>query len=336
MRTLIRRTCLALAVLFGATESLPAAAQLSQGEGDLRVMTYNVDEGTDYLEVTAARSPTEFLIAVGQTITQVRATKPPQRMQAVADQITCGPVALEFDMLQELTNALAAKGAAYEVAAQVRQFAFPPVPGLIPPGTFQCVQVINHNVILARSDLDPTKFKWGNAQSGLFASALIFNTPLGPFPASRAWLSVDAEFNGRAFRFIGTHLESADPNIQRSQAAELRAVPANTSLPVVAAMDSNAQAAPPPQNTTYLDFIAAGWVDAWTKTNRNVLGLTCCQAQLDNNPVSQLYQRVDLILTLGNIVPQNIALFGIAQDSKTADGLWPSDHAGVAAQLLVQ
>jgi len=341
---------------------MPATAQLSQGEGDLRVMTYNVDEGTDFLEVTAARSPTEFLIAVGQTITQVRATEPPQRMQAVADQIiaaapalvslqevdqwftgsfnpvsrTCGPVALEFDMLRELTNALAAKGAAYEVAAQVRQFAFPPVPGLIPPGTFQCVQVINHNVILARSDLDPTKFKWGNAQSGLFASALIFNTPLGPFPASRAWLSVDAEFNGRAFRFIGTHLESADPNIQRSQAAELRAVPANTSLPVVVAMDSNAQAAPPPQSTTYLDFIAAGWVDAWTKTNRNVLGLTCCQAQLDNNPVSQLYQRVDLILTLGNIVPQNIALFGITQDSKTADGLWPSDHAGVAAQLLVQ
>src|SRR6266566_6248133 len=76
------------------TGPMPAAAQLSQGEGDLRVMTYNVDEGTDYLEVTAARSPTEFLIAVGQTITQVRATKPPQRMQAVADQIIAAAPAL--------------------------------------------------------------------------------------------------------------------------------------------------------------------------------------------------------------------------------------------------
>ncbi len=245
-------------------------------------MTYNVDEGTDYLEVGAATNLTQFLIAVGQTITQVRATKPPERMKAVAAQIiaaaptlvslqeldqwfsgsfdpvtqTCGPVTLEFDLLQELLDALAARGASYEVAVQARQFAFPPTPGLI----------------------------------------VLINTPLGPLPEPRAWVSVDANFNGKPFRFIGTHLESTDPAIRRLQGGELRAGPTNTSLPVIVAMDSNAQAAPPPQDAAYADFIAAGYKDAWSQIFRTMLGLTCCQAQLVNNLTSQLTQRIDLIL----------------------------------------
>jgi hypothetical protein len=52
--------------------------------------------------------------------------------------------------------------------------------------------------------------------------------------------------------------------------------------------------------------------------------------------VSQLYQRIDLILTLGNVEGQNIALFGADPGTRTPDGLWPSDHAGVAAQVIVE
>ncbi len=59
------------------------------------------------------------------------------------------------------------------------------------------------------------------------------------------------------------------------------------------------------------------------------------QAQPLNNPESQLNQRIELILTLGPVVDQNIALFGATQAGKTPGGLWPSDHAGVAAQLNV-
>src|SRR5713226_2498136 len=221
---------------------------------------------------------------------------------------TCGPVTLEFDLLQELLDALAAQGASYEVAVQARQFAFPPTPGLILPGTFLCVQVINQ--ILARADLDPSKFQWSNAQSAQYVNVVLINTPLGPLPEPRAWVSVDANFNGKPFRFIGTHLESTDPAIRRLQGGELRAGPTNTSLPVIVAMDSNAQAAPPPQDAAYADFIAAGYKDAWSQIFRTMLGLTCCQAQLVNNLTSQLTQRIDLILSLGKIQAQNIALFG--------------------------
>jgi hypothetical protein len=56
---------------------------------------------------------------------------------------------------------------------------------------------------------------------------------------------------------------------------------------------------------------------------------------LDNNAVSQLYQRIDLILTRGAVEGQNIALYGASPATRTPDGLWPSDHAGVASQIVI-
>jgi hypothetical protein len=339
----------------------PAQAQLSKGKGDLRVMTYNVYQGTDFDEVAAAQNLLQFLLAVGQTITQVRATDPPSRMQAVAKQIiaagpalvslqeldrwstgpfdpasqTCGAVTMEFDMQQDLTNALAALGGHYTIAFEAMQAQVPPIPGLLTNQQFLCVAVTDYIAILARTDLG-SKFEWSNPQSAQYQAKVFFNSPQGLFPSPRAWVSVDAVFQGKPFRFIGTHLESNDADVRRAQAAELREVPANTPLPVILAMDSNARAAPPPQDPTYGDFIVAGYGDVWSEIFPATPGFTCCQAQLVNNVASQLSRRIDLILTLGNVGAQNIALFGADQASKTPDGLWPSDHASVAAQLVVR
>ena len=352
--------CLFLFTILDA--SLAIGQRSSAGNGALRVMTYNVDEGTDFIELQTATNPSQFLAAVGQTISSVRLTEPPARMQAVAQQIvaaaptlvslqevdqwysgkydpiagTCGPLTLEFDMLQELTADLASLGAHYQVAVQATQYAFPPTPGFIPPNAYICVQIFDYNVILVRTDLSPTRFQWSNPQSGTFTNILYFPTPIGVIPLPRVWASVDGTFNGKAFRFIGTHLESIDPGIRELQGGELRAGPANTSLPVIVAMDSNAQASPVPQDPTYSDFIHAGYNDAWTEVYPAVSGFTCCQAALVNNVASDLYQRIDLILTLGNIEAQSIALFGATAATKTSDGLWPSDHAAVNAQLVIE
>ena len=231
-------------------------------------------------------------------------------------------------MLQELRNALNELGASYALADKALQYQFPPTPGLIlSSSTYLCVQLLNYVAILARTDLPSSIFQWSNPQSASYVhqSAL-----------PRAWVSVDASFHGKPFRFIGTHLESVDSTVREQQGAELRAGPANTSVPVIIAMDSNAQAFPRPQDPTYTDFIAAGYNDAWSEIFPRSPGFTCCQAQFVNNPVSQLFQRTNLILTLGNVEAQNIALFGITPASKTPEGLWPSDHAGVAAQMAVE
>jgi hypothetical protein len=347
------------AVLWALTPTTEAQS-LSKGKGDLRVMTYNVDEGTDYIEVMAAKNAQQFLVAVGQTITQVRATDPRGRMAAVAQQIIaagpmfvslqeldqwftgsynpstgkCENVTLEFDMISDLMRALDAQGGHYTIAKQAQQWAIPPVPGFIPPNSFVCVGVIDYIAILARTDLP--KLQWDHAQSQQYVNMLLFPTPLGVIPFPRAWVSLDANFNGRNFRMIGTHLESADPVIRRKQGEELRTGPANISLPIVLAMDSNALASPLPQDPTYLDFLLAGYQDVWTEIFPNLPGYTSGQAQFLDNVESQLNTRIDLILTFGPVEAQNIALFGATQSSKTPGGLWPSDHAGVAAQLNVE
>ena len=63
-------------------------------------------------------------------------------------------------------------------------------------------------------------------------------------------------------------------------------------------------------------------------------GFTCCQAGDLTNPVSQLYERIDMVFT------RNIALaagrsilIGDTPAERTPSGLWPSDHAGVVTRL---
>src|SRR5271169_4961623 len=342
-----------------ATTPVPAEAQSFPGAG--LVMTYNVNEGTDFQQVVGATTLPEFLIGVGQIVTQVQGTNPPERMQAVAREIleaqpellsiqevdqwytgtfdpiagTCGTMTLQYDMLQELLSDLAAQGGHYEVAVQVTQYAFPPTPGLIPPSNYICVSVTDYNVILARTDLPSWIFQWSNPQTGQFVNEVVLPTPVGPVPLPRSWASVDAEFFGQSFLFIDTHLESFDPGIRELQGSELRAGPASSVLPVIIAMDSNAQAFPLPKDPTYVDFMSAGYQDVWSRIYPKRAGLTCCQDEADNNPVSQLYQRIDLVLTHGNVSPWGAVLIGNNPRSRLPDGLWPSDHAALAAGVVV-
>ena len=130
-----RRSWCLLLIFAALVASVPAQApaqSLSKGRGDLRVMTWNVNEGTDYKEVIAARNSTEFVIGVGAAIKQVRLTEPATRMKYVAQQIIaagpamvslqeldqwstgpfdpvsgkCGPVSVEFDKLPALITEL--------------------------------------------------------------------------------------------------------------------------------------------------------------------------------------------------------------------------------------
>jgi hypothetical protein len=343
-----------------AVMAVPATAQSFPGIGI--VMTYNVNEGTDFEQVVGTTSVTDFLLGVGQVITQVKGTNPPERMHAVAGQIlsaqpellsiqevdqwytgaydplagTCGTMTLEYDMLQELLTDLTARGGHYQVAVQVPQYVFPPTPGLIPPMDYICVAVNDYNVILVRTDLPSEVFQWSNPQSGQFVNELVLPTPVGAVPLPRSWASVDAEFFGHPFLYVNTHLESFDPTIRELQGGELRAGPASSSMPVIIAMDSNAQAFPLPKDPTYVDFRAAGYHDVWSRLFPKVAGLTCCQSEPDNNPVSQLYQRIDLVLTMGRIDAFGASLIGTNPKSRLPDGLWPSDHAALVADVIVK
>ena len=63
-------------------------------------------------------------------------------------------------------------------------------------------------------------------------------------------------------------------------------------------------------------------------------GYTCCQAGDLTNPVSQLYERIDIVFTrnIALVTGQSI-LIGDTPAERTPSGLWPSDHAGVVTRL---
>ena len=99
-------------------------------------------------------------------------------------------------------------------------------------------------------------------------------------------------------------------------------------------------AVPPYQQLTAL----ASFTDIWTKrpgamTGKGapLVGFSCCQAEDLLNRKSELYERVDLIFSLAPPRKvQDARLLGESVSDKTPPpgrGLWPSDHASVAARL---
>jgi hypothetical protein len=82
-------------------------------------------------------------------------------------------------------------------------------------------------------------------------------------------------------------------------------------------------------------LINAGFSDAWTDANPSAPGFTCCQDPNLLNQTSKLSQRIDLVMLRGAIDVEEIHLVGDGPADRTPSGLWPSDHAGLAAELDV-
>ena len=86
---------------------------------------------------------------------------------------------------------------------------------------------------------------------------------------------------------------------------------------------------------TYERLLAAGLVDVWRAASSEADGSTWGQANDVANPISTLDQRLDLVLVAGGIRPVSIERVGHLTEDRTPSGLWPSDHAGLVADLEV-
>jgi endonuclease/exonuclease/phosphatase family metal-dependent hydrolase len=157
---------------------------------------------------------------------------------------------------------------------------------------------------------------------------------------------VDAIVEGLEFRFASTHLEPADlpdgtivpalEQLQRLQAGEL-AAEIGTDLPVVAGGDFNTDAFGA-STETYQDLLAYGFEDAWSQSGD---GMTCCQGEDLSDRKSIRDRRVDLIMLRGDfgLLEPGIRgavrtrILGSRVSDLTENGLWPSDHAGVLAEM---
>lgn len=363
---LVLARLLVVAVLFGPVAGWAADDSAAKGGGQtqagpvVRVMTMNMYQGVDFDVLLAPTSQDQIVAAATQAYEQIQATKPAERAAAMANEIAAlepdlvglqeavilrtgaspPATAVTFDLLQLLLAGLDGLGQQYDVAAVVPGFDFeaPTALGFDARLTTRDAIIVRHSSSLQLSNL----------QIQQFLAKLTVPLPGGVTVTDpRGWASIDVKTKGRSFRFVTTHLEAVPPisspgatsllQIQMAQARELAAAAGDTSLPVIFTGDFNAVAGDPsdPTHATYQGLLAAGLEDAWTDAQPTDPGFTCCQAPDLRNMASTLSQRIDLILFRGGFGAAAAELVGDNPSDRTPSGLWPSDHAGVAAALTL-
>lgn len=336
------------AIAIFAAMAAPASAHNNDNDRDeVRVLTQNLYEGTNYIELATAGSPGAFVAAVTTTYNNILATKPAERAATLARRIarekpdivglqevsllrtgTPGAAAttVKSDMLAAVMGELDRIGERYRVVAITPGF------DAQAPSTMGIdVRLTSQDAILVRRERGDDRLQVENVEVRHYLVNQQFPTPLGAIPNVRGYASIDVTVRNRSFRFVTTHLDTV-PGIQIAQAAEMIPAAGNTSLPVIFTGDLNARADSgiDPTFPTYQAFINAGFSDGWRKRLPDP-GFTCCQAQNLMNASSALDRRIDLILTRGNIGVSNIRVL----TEKTPSGLWLSDHSGVIADLRI-
>jgi endonuclease/exonuclease/phosphatase family metal-dependent hydrolase len=338
----------------------------------VRVMTQNMYIGLDVFPIIAA--PLEELpFAVAQGFADFVANRPEDRIAAIANEVALvqphliglqevvqlfeqfpsdavggnlTPNASDevIDFLEVLLEELAARGLTYEVAARQlgADLELPRFDGVVDgQPVFSDVRSKFSDVILRRA---------GIATSPLFAINYAAALPIPSLPGvgvPRNALGVKATVGGSTFRFVSTHLESlvdgleASSQPQLGQVSELIELLANEHEPeltTVVVGDFNSLAGTGP---TYRLMADAGYTDVWNE-RADLLGqsgLTCCQDVVLTNPQSNLSERIDYVWTSNvDLSPPTLAFtLGDQPVFRTAESprLWPSDHAGLAALLLL-
>ena len=352
------------AALLAILTLAPAAATAHAGAAELTMMTRNLSFGTDLGPIVAAPTEFEFVTAVATAFTQAQATDFPSRAKAWADEIehaqpdliglqeavlwrtqtradfspTPNATTVEVDLVALLLAELRSRGLRYEVVfAQTGTDI--EAPGLFPTGIVD-VRLTHREVILARKT---SGLRLTNAQGDQYAAFVTVPTIIGvPVALPWAWASVDVTHRGRSFRFATTHLDPLSGVAQQLQANEFLAGPGSTTLPIVWVGDFNSNAegtvitGVPSATATYRSIIASGYADAWSARHPSDPGLTCCQATNLLNPTSTLTERVDLVLTRGPFRVGKASLVGEDASDRLANGLWPSDHAGVVVTIELE
>jgi len=240
----------------------------------------------------------------------------------------------------------------------------PVLPGCTPDISipFFDVRLIDRDVILARSDVD-----YSGALAMNYSTNLTVPTAGGAFEFTRGWTAVQAAVNGRSFVFFNTHLEvSGNPfarAVQAAQATEMATILGGIDETIVAVGDFNSSAEdgafvqcavpnPTPDNPLFFDcptpyeiLRLSGYVDSWdARGGPWDAGDTCCQSDLLDNEFSELDERIDLIWVrppsdhYGGPIVRGVRAEVLGDDAsdKSPTGLWPSDHAGVGAQLTIR
>lgn len=348
----IARHLMAAALLsVTACSDNPVAPELSASSRNrdlqgrtLGVLSRNLYVGAD-LDATigalASPDPSDDLPALQAAIATLLATDYAARAGALAEEIGATqphvvglqevwdihvnlaplglPVVIDLDFLAILQSELARRGLRYEVAGKVRNTEAAPLPG---------IALTDWDVIL----VDRARVK----VESVYAQQFQFNIgPVAPgVDVRRGYVVMQAKIEGRHFTIGNTHLESGAgaqlSQLRAAQAMELAAVLGDSSRAVLMGDLNDGPGSP-----MYQVLAAAGWSDTWLLFGSGP-GLTCCHAPDLSNPFATFDQRIDYVLQRGFDGAGRVTILGEEPGDRlsgAAGPIWPSDHAGVFAQL---
>jgi len=238
-----------------------------------------------------------------------------------------GPISIDF--LAALQASLAARGLNYTVAASVTLTSASLAGG--------AVSLVDHDVLL----IDAARVTPLGAP---IANTFAYNLPLppGPITVLRGYVALPALVEGVPVLLVNSHLESGSAPgldlLRAAQATEL-AIVASSAPAVIMTGDFNDV----PGSPMHSVLSGAGLTDLWGAMRPGAAGLTCCHLPDLSNRLAVFDQRIDYIWTRGlngpSATPQGqIGIIG-ALPSSLLEGafgsVWPSDHAGLVATILL-
>jgi endonuclease/exonuclease/phosphatase family metal-dependent hydrolase len=293
---------------------------------------------------------------VGTTFAIVQASNFPARAGALAEEIrraradlvglqevslwrtqcpsdpTTPATTVAYDFLQLLLDSLRARGLHYTAVSTSQNFEAE-IAGFTPPATLCDIRFTDRDVIIARNGIATS-----NPLNGHFAARVIYPILGGAItlPAPRGWTSVDVTKDGKKFRFFNTHLEVATfAPIQLAQATEALALLAASPFPVIAVGDYNTDALGRTTPTYGLLTGPGGLTDVWAQVDPGEPSFTEGQPETIDSPTWTGLHRIDYIFSKGLPGAVWARTFGTDPSERLPSGLWPSDHAGVAATVVL-
>jgi endonuclease/exonuclease/phosphatase family metal-dependent hydrolase len=258
---------------------------------------------------------------------------------------------VDYDFLQILLDALAARGEHYDVA-HVQQESDVSAPAFL-GGSLQNVRLTIRDVVLERRHNGVHVVSSSGAN---YVTRIPLTIAGQTLEFIRGYNVVEVRAGGQQVRFINTHLESQLSDVAYAQAAELLAGPAapGNGEPTILVCDCNTD----PLNATrkpgethahqdpYLLLTGpGGFADEWLLFAPAEAGFTSGLSELVNDTpeeaAARFNHRIDFVFGRradGSPMPVDWAwATGKDPDERTPETpigrLWPSDHAGVVVRL---
>jgi hypothetical protein len=213
---------------------------------NIKVMTQNQYIGAAIEHFLAASDPASFNAALVAALQTVSATKTPERMQALSNEIIkeqpalvglqevvqlqcidsahtsgvgCSDPSIAAAFFDHLQLTLDDLHGTYVEAAKVINFNIPAIPFVI-NGVPAQLSIVDRDVILARDGVDATPVNFQvlgvcpkpSADGCNYRAALVVTTPLGTIDVERGFVAIDTTIDGKNYRLVTTHPEIQHPD----------------------------------------------------------------------------------------------------------------------------